>query len=142
MFRVAEAIFGLVGVIVGALITGGVEYFMRVRDEKAETRAAARLTHAELGHAEGLVAMALDSGKWELVREGSYPDDRWRQHEGLFGRLLGGDEWSAVAYGYTCTEVVGWTIAIAKTTPLGRRQLAPHSTVSAPREACSPPMRS
>lgn len=86
---------------------------MRVRDERAETRAAARLTHAELGHAETLLAVASESGKWELIRADGYPDERWRQYEGLFGRLLRGDEWKAVDYGYTCAQTGPWMITEA-----------------------------
>jgi hypothetical protein len=81
MLCVAEAIFGLIGVVVGALITGGVEYVMRVREEKTEMRAAARLTHAELGFAETLYTALLESGRWEAAIEGAYIDDELRRHQ-------------------------------------------------------------
>jgi len=37
---VSAAIFGLIGVVVGALVTGGVDYVMQRRREKAELRQA------------------------------------------------------------------------------------------------------
>jgi hypothetical protein len=45
---VAEAIFGLVGVVVGALVTGGVQLILDWRREQRDLRRTKRLVGAEL----------------------------------------------------------------------------------------------
>lgn len=48
-----EAIFGLVGVLVGAFITAWTAYFLARRTEKAKARAAARLLENDLKRMQG-----------------------------------------------------------------------------------------
>jgi hypothetical protein len=106
-----EAIFGLVGVVIGAVITGGGEYIMRRRDERAQVRAAARLAHSELGDAEDKLGWALESGDYDIVKPDDFPAERWRQHEALFARLLTGDEWSTLERGYVRAQRLGRLIS-------------------------------
>jgi hypothetical protein len=44
---VTEAVFGLVGVLIGGLLIGGVDYFMRRREERQTMRSLARALHSE-----------------------------------------------------------------------------------------------
>jgi len=50
-----EAIIGLVGVLVGGLVSGGATCIMTRRAERARLRAAARLVENELEHVRNLV---------------------------------------------------------------------------------------
>jgi hypothetical protein len=76
---VAEAIFGLVGVIVGAVVTGGVEFVAERRREAALLRKAARLVEAELDEAATIFEGALEDGKlWSGSNRPEVPS--WREY--------------------------------------------------------------
>jgi hypothetical protein len=61
------AIFGLVGVVVGALVTGVVSWLLERRKEKAEAVAAARLLKPEVTAAVADVTSTLDEGRWPIA---------------------------------------------------------------------------
>jgi hypothetical protein len=61
---VTAAVFGIVGVIVGAIITSGVSvYLVRERDKK-DARAARRIFQSELEEAAHAIGYAFDGKKW------------------------------------------------------------------------------
>jgi hypothetical protein len=61
---VEQAVFGLIGVIVGALITGGVGWTLGRRREQRDVRAAARLLRNDLVKAEGMLSHTLQQRRW------------------------------------------------------------------------------
>jgi hypothetical protein len=96
---VTAAIFGLIGVIIGALITGGVSYALQVRLERRELRAVARLMLQELGGSADLIRFALDRDDRQLLDDEPI-EDEWKRHHLLLARHLPDDDWDAVALGY------------------------------------------
>jgi hypothetical protein len=81
-----DAVIGLVGVFVGALIAGAWGWFSEVRRELAEAVVAARLVTNELN-------------SWDLARARS--QDAWLVHRADLARVLGADEWASVSEAYT-----------------------------------------
>jgi hypothetical protein len=96
---VTAAIFGLIGVIIGALITGGVSYALQVRLERRELRAVARLMLQELSGSADLIRFALDRDDRQLLDDEPI-EDEWKRHHLLLARHLPDDDWDAVALGY------------------------------------------
>jgi hypothetical protein len=92
---VAEAIFGLVGVVVGALVTGGVEFLSERRRDAALLLKAARLVEAELDEAESAFKHALDQGRlWASQHQPSVPS--WREYAPVLAEALGTSDWQVV----------------------------------------------
>jgi hypothetical protein len=61
---VLTAIFGLIGVVVGASASGFVSYVLQRRRERASLRSAVRLLQEDLGYAHSLLDSALEDGAW------------------------------------------------------------------------------
>jgi hypothetical protein len=72
------AIFGLIGVVIGALITGGTNDALQVRAERRELRAAARLMLQELTDTGAAIRYALELRDREFLRGATHEDDRSR----------------------------------------------------------------
>jgi hypothetical protein len=103
---VTAAIFGLIGVVVGGLLTGGVDYFLQRRTDKAEQKRAKRLVGEEVN----TIVFALE----EIVEDGHLPTrgltEEWRgqylsvvewpQQKTALALALNDDEWRALATFY------------------------------------------
>jgi hypothetical protein len=119
-----EAIFGLVGVALGGLITGGATYLVTRRNEKLEARASARLLQGELqliAHRLDRESSALDSiaelegerakPRGNRVTVGSrrwlaeFSMDQWQEHQGRLAHVLDADDWYAVSSAYAAIGV-------------------------------------
>lgn len=91
--------FALLGVVTGALITGGINYALQVRRERREVRAVARLMLHELGSTGDSVQFALDNDNPRVLFD--EPSEReWKRHHLLLARHLSDDNWDTVALGY------------------------------------------
>jgi hypothetical protein len=134
---VTAAIFGLIGVIIGALITGGVSYALQVRLERRELRAVARLMLQELGSAD-LIRFALDRDDRQLLDDEPI-EDEWKRHHLLLARHLPDDDWDAVALGYGERMVVLSLLVGEENADSGRRTLPAPSAAWTPRvRSCAP----
>lgn len=121
-----EAIFGLVGVLLGGVISGGATYVLSRRSDRLEARASARLLQGELH----LVAHKLHLDRHELERGrrhgfrpanerpkrgdrrpslrtlqplvwlGEFSLEPWREHQGRLARVLDSDDWYALSRAY------------------------------------------
>jgi type II secretory pathway pseudopilin PulG len=77
---VPEWVVGLVGVVVGGLLTGGVTYFLEQRREKREARAAQLVMKSELEAAATAVEVALlDGTEWAGLSLGRRTGLCWRR---------------------------------------------------------------
>lgn len=99
------AIFGLIGVVIGALITGGTNYALQVRAERREIRAAARLMLQELTNTGAAIRYALALNDRRMLEHAAH-QDQWNRHHLLLARHLSDDEWDTVALGYGEGSVV------------------------------------
>jgi hypothetical protein len=80
---VLPAIFGLVGVAVGGLVTGFVSSSLEKGREKAESLAAARLLRTEVIAASADVSATLKEGKWPIAYKPT-----WSQSWSTYRRSL------------------------------------------------------
>lgn len=88
-----EAIFGLLGVVVGGALTGGLDYLAKRRDERAMARALARTIFAALTDFRSQAVYCRDLGNWLLLAEPFALPQAWADHELTLARLLTWDEW-------------------------------------------------
>jgi hypothetical protein len=115
---VAEAIFGLVGVIVGAVVTGGVEFVAERRREAALLRKAARLVEAELDEAATIFEGALEDGKlWSGSNRPEVPS--WREYAPVLAEGLDTDDWGVVEAAAAITRMAARREPDQPLTPLG-----------------------
>jgi hypothetical protein len=101
----AAAIFGLVGVVVGALVTGGVQFVLDRRREQLDVRRATRLVAAELKDAAYLYAALSRVEEWPAA-EGHEEDyvlstTAWNEHRAHLAIPPLNDElWDALVNSY------------------------------------------
>jgi|SRR5919108_146914 hypothetical protein len=76
----AEAVFGLIGVVIGGFLTGLVSYLLEARREKKEARVARRLARSDLGEAEQAVSDALSGQGWPAGWTNKRWSDSWSAH--------------------------------------------------------------
>lgn len=101
MCLVAEAIFGLVGVIVGALTTGGTQVFLEWRRERRDVHRAKRLVAAELlGNASYLAAVS-ELKQVAYVETGApLATSAWEQTRSDLAATLDEALWTRLAVAY------------------------------------------
>ena len=106
----SAAIFGLLGVVVGAVLTGGVDYVMARRQEKAELRQSTRLVADELHSLWLMVDLILERGQLPPARlpgeeaERLFSTDSWQAHKPVLARGLRQEQWRALATVYAAVE--------------------------------------
>jgi hypothetical protein len=102
---VTTAIVGLVGVIVGGLISGSIQLFLAHRADKRNARTGARLIRAELCAYRELEAQWVRIGqlRWEWWTA----PVAWPQYSGSAAAALSDREWSALEAGYAVIRESG-----------------------------------
>jgi hypothetical protein len=93
---VTASIFALLGVIVGALLNGGVGYLQERRTRAARVRSNAMLLAIEQVYQLAAVELALESGKrlrWDV----DLSSPVWRETQSVLGELLDPGEWMTIA---------------------------------------------
>jgi hypothetical protein len=103
---VSEAIFGLIGVVVGALATGGVEYWMAWRRERAELKQAKRLVAEELESLKGQLSTILRENRTPDalppdVQERFLPTSTWLEYRAILARRLDDAVWYGLPHFYS-----------------------------------------
>ena len=98
----SEAIFGIIGVIVGALLTTGSEFLLRRRDERAQFIVALRLLEAEFLLAGSVLQQALEDGYWAAGSETAVPS--WSDRSAALAPRIRRDDWHIIALGVAATE--------------------------------------
>jgi hypothetical protein len=101
------AILPLVGVVLGALLSGGVQYALRRRDERAEVRAVTRILLNDLEGAVASLDAVLSDRLWNVLDTVDVRDDDWNKHDLLLARHLSDDDWDAVATAFRDGAIVG-----------------------------------
>jgi hypothetical protein len=96
---VTAAIFGLIGVLVGGLITAGTELFLQRRRERSDARAGRLLLEAELFQAQATINVALESDWW--AGRTSPPVEAWRESRVALAAEFTRAEWQVIAVGIT-----------------------------------------
>jgi hypothetical protein len=96
----SEAIFGLVGVIIGAFAAGLGDYLLETRRESRMIRRAARLLQLELEEARDFIRDSLDRTRWIAEPERVLSNEVWFQHRDAFASVEDAELWSAVSNGF------------------------------------------
>lgn len=93
----SEAVIGLVGVVVGGVLTGGTNLALEWRRERRAGRAAARLVHAALTDANAFVEASIFQRMWVGDPVEALADDVWSEHRTSLAEAPGFDGWYPVA---------------------------------------------
>jgi hypothetical protein len=99
------AIFGLVGVIVGGLLTGAVASFRDWRSQRALSRAAARLLSAELSVQQAIIEQRAAAAD-EPVSDDMPTVADWPEQRVVMAKVLDDETWITVAGAYA--NLVVW----------------------------------
>jgi hypothetical protein len=101
---VTAAVIGLVGVVIGASVSGLVQWLMTRRSDRLAARTAARVVRYELRQYESLLKFQLANSHWEV---GYWISPvRWREHQATLAAACASDEWSTIEMAYTGIEIV------------------------------------
>jgi hypothetical protein len=88
---VEQAIFGLIGVVVGAVLTGGVEWWRERRRENLAGHATLRLLRHELTRARGILAATKNNRVW-WPQPWTLPTALWLDERKLLASVIDRDE--------------------------------------------------
>jgi hypothetical protein len=108
-----EAVFGLIGVVVGAIVTGGFEWFFTRRRERASARTGARLIQLELQDRVQVI------DQWVSIRRVEplwwKPREQWSIQSPVLAATLNGPQWEAVSRAYQEFEDTdGWIAEVER----------------------------
>jgi hypothetical protein len=110
------AAIGLIGVIVGGLLAGAVNWYFDHRRRLAKARVAARLIGVELQAAEDKVASAVGAASWWI---GDLPREAWRKYQSRLATDVSPDVLAAVAGAYDLCASLNDEHAAARTSKAG-----------------------
>lgn len=112
------AIFGLVGVVVGAVVTGAVNAWGEWRQRRADVRQARRLIAEDLRLIVADLELMAELGHYPVMFEHFLPTAAWSEHRGVLARELDDEIWSQLAAMMTTVSVVATS---AKMSPAGSK---------------------
>ena len=111
------AIFGLLGVIVGGLITAGTNFFLAHRSDRAERRQGTRLVADEI---DTLLLSLVEISDYERTPQRGLendaaaflPNQEWLAHKTILARSVGDNVWDDLAAFYFSIEAAryNWTL--------------------------------
>jgi hypothetical protein len=104
---ILPAIFGLIGTLVGAGISGSITYLVAVRRERidrtrenrthaVEVMRGARLIEGDFGHAAVGLGRALDDNRWWDVELPPLSTGAWEQYRGVIAPEVSYEDWISV----------------------------------------------
>jgi hypothetical protein len=93
-----EAIFGLLGVLVGSAITWGIELWRARRVDTDEARVAARLVIDELQSIANI--RTADEPEFKRQKDLALQQDAWHSHRPVLARELPPEGWRSVRRAY------------------------------------------
>jgi hypothetical protein len=93
---VTAAIFGLIGVIIGGLISGAVQVLLARRSERLQGRSSARVVISELRERRDLLAYWLKLGSWDPSDWTTPERWQWEIRRGDLASALSPRDWEAV----------------------------------------------
>jgi L-fucose isomerase-like protein len=118
---VEPAILGLIGVVVGGLLTGGVQLFLDWRKERRTVRQARRLVQGELLNAELILGTLanLPSKTWPsfLDVNAALPTSAWQEHRAQLSEVVDANLWNRLILAYAGLEADRVRLMTAKDLP-------------------------
>lgn len=95
----AEAIFGLIGVIVGGLLNGGITWLTERKQQRAGAKTAARIVIAEIRDNERTLELALEKRNWDYLKD-AVSLQAGTEHRASLAGTLNDDGWLAFDHYY------------------------------------------
>jgi hypothetical protein len=103
---VTAAIFGLIGVVIGAVINGAVTSWHQRRVERSDFRSAARLVRSELVQFRSLGLEAARRPPEHLPQLQDATPILWQSNRGVLARSLSDQDWNLVARAYAHVDAL------------------------------------
>jgi hypothetical protein len=103
---VTEAVIGLIGVVVGGVLTGGVAYILERRRETREAQIARRVMRAQFGQTLKAVDDGLKGKNWPPGWKGKRWSDSWVAHRQALAAKMSDDDFAALAQGALYMELL------------------------------------
>lgn len=92
------ALIGLVGVIAGAILTGGIQATVGWFDRRLSARSSARLLFMEMHIANDAIGELLKNPNWSrMIIDWHEPGMMWEKHREALARVLGTDDFLKVS---------------------------------------------
>ncbi|SRR5258708_5455339 len=110
------AIVGLIGVVLGGLLTGGTQMFLEWRRERRAVRRAKRLVGGELLHATMIFRTLSTAKSWPYFPDVNsiLPTTAWQEHSAHLADVLDEDLWNELVMTYTTLEIDRARLTLAK----------------------------
>ncbi len=102
--NVTTAVIGLIGVVIGAGMSGLVQWLMTRRSDRLAARTVARVVRYELRQYRELLRFAINAGEWEAAYWIS--PVRWRENQITLAGACASEEWSQIEMAYSGIEIV------------------------------------
>jgi len=100
---VSEALKVSIGVIAGALVTGGVQSAVAHWDRRVAARSAARLLYVHLYEARQAVRELSEARDWDaMITDWEGFAGPWEKHNEALSRTLSADDFRVVALAFSC----------------------------------------
>jgi len=96
---VTAAIFGLVGVVIGAILSGAVSYGIEIRRERKDAIVGARIVSVEMQMFQVEIEAWIENRM--IPEESDFRTDAWEQHKLALARNLPPPDWEMVEATYT-----------------------------------------
>ena len=109
----------ILGAILGAAATGGVQTWIAARQRRFDRKVAAWAILGDLSRTEALLLGVLDYERWPEALDSQRPLNTWREFRGPFAASVSGAEWLAV------DNVFGNLNQIALAAALGNESVLP-----------------
>jgi hypothetical protein len=96
------ALIGLVGVIAGAILTGGIQVAVGWFDRRLAARSSARLLYTELHAADEIIGALLETPIWSrMIFDWRQPGAMWEKHREALARVLATDDFLKVSSAFS-----------------------------------------
>lgn len=98
------AIFGLIGVVVGAIISGGAKFLLEKRKERVAARVAARLVRDDLYEATCWIEDSLAEGRWVKPLAKRISSQSWIDQRSFLAAAMPYSDYAAAGSAYRAAE--------------------------------------
>jgi hypothetical protein len=98
-----------VGVIVGAVVTGGFQWFSTIRKERVDSQTAARMLTIAAQDVQAFLRMAIDNKRWPSVNSRDTVSDAvalWEEHRLTVARTMPLVDLTDVAYPFRLVQLL------------------------------------
>jgi hypothetical protein len=90
----------ILGGVIGAAATGGIQTWIASRQKRLDRKVAARAILGDLFMTESLIRGVLEYRQWPMAFDGSRPLETWKEIRRPFAAAVHGDEWAEADQGF------------------------------------------